>query len=126
MPMAICTNGHLRHYANPRGTRLADFPPCPCGSGWKPAAFDYDLKTYVLRASGASSTKGRKRGKCPVCGKQRLQTLKRQWHSYERDSSTDKMVDVLLELPEGVQPCWYHRAEDVREALAKLEKEKKP
>lgn len=125
MPTAICDNGHTRYYSNPRGTRIADLPPCAvCGLPWHAAVYDYDTKKLVRRAGQGNPHKGRGMGKCPVCSKRRQLTLKRIWHSYERDVNTDKMVDVELPLPDGVQPCWYHRVEDVRDALKKLEKEK--
>lgn len=120
MPMAICDNGHLRGYANPRGTKLRDFPPCPCGGKWHAAVFDDAKATYVPRKS-RTSHKGRKMGVCPVCRKNRLLTLERKWKTWERPApDVEKVVEITVELPDGVQPCWYHRAAQVVEALEKL------
>lgn len=45
MPMAICSDGHLTHYRNTRGVRLADMK-CRCGLPLMKAGFDADTGGY--------------------------------------------------------------------------------
>lgn len=59
MPTAICNEGHVTHYRNSRGTRLADMR-CQCGESLRKAAYDPDRGVYVL----AQTNTGRKRSYC--------------------------------------------------------------
>lgn len=115
MPKAICPYGHLMHYRNQRGFRLAALRCETCGMELKRAVWDSAKRQWIPLVRKSKQV-GRSRHNCWICGRARYcpssgsRIVEEPFKIKVLDPARDAPLNYnnYLEVPSGVVICWLH------------------